>query len=123
MNQALAMAGLTASDISFVASGASGNPASDAIEATVISSIFGNVPVAAYKAQFGESYGAAPALAVAAAIIDAKRGFITGTGSDYKVSGNVNLVKADTAVNAKHVLVTSFSCDGNCAALILSMAD
>jgi len=120
--QALAMAGLTPADISFIASSANGNPATDAMEAAIIADLFPRTPVAAYSAKLGETYGARASLAMAAAILDAQRGRISGTGSPCTPLAGIDLVTTTRAITAEHILVTSFSCDGNCAALVLRMA-
>lgn len=120
IEQALLMAGIDAKDIDFIASDANGSKDGDSMEASIISSVFKDTPVTAYKSKIGECYGASTALSTACAIADLKDNSITGIGSSYEVMGGVNLI-SETITDRKsnYALVTSFSSDGNCGSLIL----
>jgi len=122
VKQALDMAGITAENIGFIASSANGTRSCDAMEAKLIADMFPATPVAAYKAKLGEAYGASPALSLAAALLDAQRGRVSGVGTGYDLCSPINLVRDTAALAAEHILVTSFSCDGNCAALVVRMS-
>jgi 3-oxoacyl-(acyl-carrier-protein) synthase len=120
IEQALLMAGISPDAIDFIASSANGISSGDALEASVLKAIFGSRPVAAYKTKTGECYGASAALSLACAVSDMKNNRITGTDLSYPGFDDINCV-TETLENKKseHVLVTSFSCDGNCAALVI----
>lgn len=113
-------AGITPDQIDFVASGANGNPVSDRFEASAINAALGsNVPVTAYKRFTGECYGASGALNTLCALSDMKNNQITGIGNSYAVIDNINLTFTTIQKVSTYALVTSFSCDGNCSAIIL----
>lgn len=112
-------AGITPEKIDFVASGASGNPKSDRYEAAAIKATCSDKPVVAYKRFTGECYGASGSLNTICALSDMKNGRITGVGESYPVVDNISLVQNTIEKSSTYVLVTSFSCDGNCSAIIL----
>jgi 3-oxoacyl-(acyl-carrier-protein) synthase len=113
-------AGITPDQIDFVASGASGNPVSDQFEASAINAALGpKVPVTAYKRFTGECYGASGALNTLCALSDMKNNRITGIGDSYAVTDNINITFSTIQKVSTYALVTSFSCDGNCSAIIL----
>ncbi|MBN1759029.1 MAG: hypothetical protein JW863_11965 [Chitinispirillaceae bacterium] len=117
----LTMAGIAASDIDFIASGGSGNPAGDRHEAAGIASVFGDtVPVTAYKSFSGECYGASGAVNVLCALADMAENRITGIpDAAYPTSAPIQTVFGRETKQVTNVLVTSASCDGNCSAVIL----
>lgn len=123
VEQTCALAGISFADIDFIASGASGNPVSDAAEATGIASLFGTgTPVTAYKAFTGECYGASGALSILCALSDMTNNRITGIpGDSYPVINSINPVFGVMEKKSSKVLVTSVSCDGNCSAILLSI--
>lgn len=113
-------AGISPEKIDFVASGASGNPVSDRFEAAAIKGALGSsVPVTAYKRFTGECYGASGAINTVCALSDMKNKRITGVGESYNVIDNVPLAFGNIQKESTYVLVTSFSCDGNCSAIVL----
>jgi len=113
-------AGITPDQIDFVASGASGNPVVDRLEAkAIIAAIGSNVPVTAYKRFTGECYGASGAINTVCALSDMKNNRISGIGDDYPVIDNINIVRTTIQKKSTYVLVTSMACDGNCSAIIL----
>ncbi len=124
VEQALSMAGVDASDIDFISSDANGSQNGDAMEASIISTLFKDTPVTAYKSKVGECYGASTALSTACAIADMKNNTLSGTGTSYETLNKINLV-SETVNDKKsnYALVTSFSCDGNCGSLIIKNVD
>jgi 3-oxoacyl-(acyl-carrier-protein) synthase len=113
-------AGIAPEQIDFVASGASGNIRSDAFEASAINAALGDrVPVTAYKRFTGECYGASGAINAVCAIADMKNDTITGIGESYPIQGKINLVFSTIQKTSTYALVTSFSCDGNCSAVVI----
>lgn len=120
IDQALKAADIDAAAVDFVASGGNGMPSGDTMESSVITSVFGDKPVTAYKAKTGECYGASASLSLACAISDMKNGRISGTGISYEVQNEINLV-SETKENqeSEYAMLTSFSYEGNCAALVI----
>ena len=120
IEQALKMAEVDATTIDFVASGGNGMPSSDSMESSVITSVFDDKPIAAYKAKTGECYGASASLSLACAISDMKNRRISGTGTSYEVQNDINLV-SETIENreSEYAILTSFSYEGNCASLVI----
>ncbi len=114
------MAGIDTDAIDFIASGGNGMSSGDAMESSVINSVFGDKPVTAYKVKTGECYGASNSLSLACAISDMNSNRITGTNEGYETRNNINLI-SDTIENkeSEYALLTSFSCDGNCASLVI----
>lgn len=120
IEQALQMADIDANSIDFIASGGNGIPVGDAMESSVIKSVFNGTPVTAYKAKTGECYGTSAPLSLACAVSDMKNNRITGTGNSYETLNDINLV-SETMENreSEHALITSFSCEGYCSSLII----
>ncbi|MBD3317754.1 MAG: hypothetical protein GF344_18355 [Chitinivibrionales bacterium] len=117
---AISDAGVDGDAVSFVASDANGSPAGAVMEASVLSDLVPHKPVAAYKAKTGECYGASGALAIACSLIDMRSGRIAGVGTDYPVRNGIDLVtETRDGRDDEIVLVNAFSCEGNCAALVL----
>lgn len=120
IEQALKTSDIDAAAIDFIASGGNGLLSGDTMESSVITSVFGDTPVAAYKAKTGECYGASTSLSLACAISDMKNNRISPTGLSYNVQNGINLVsEAKENVQSEYALVTSFSYEGNCAALVV----
>lgn len=113
-------AGINPEQIDFVASGASGNPVADKLEAKAIALALGpNVPVTAYKRFTGECYGASGAINTLCALSDMKNNRISGIGENYTSLDGINVVFSTIQKSSTYALVTSFACDGNCSALII----
>jgi 3-oxoacyl-(acyl-carrier-protein) synthase len=90
------------------------------MEAKLIGELFGEIPVAAYKSKTGECYGASPALSLTCALADLRGGRVSGVSDDYAALEGVNLVRGtQEAVQAEHVVVNAFSCDGNCSSAVI----
>lgn len=120
IEKALFNAKISAEAIDFVASGGSGHYFTDKVECAAIQTVFkNNVPVTAYKHAIGECYGASGALITALALRDMKNGTISGTGLSYETINGINLVSESIKAAPEYVLVTSFSCEGNCSAIVL----
>jgi len=103
-----------------VASGASGNPVADKLEAKAIALALGSkVPVTAYKRFTGECYGASGAINTLCALSDMKNNRISGIGENYSSLDGINVVFSTIQKGSTYALVTSFACDGNCSALII----
>ncbi len=107
--------------IDFIASGASGNKRGDALEAAGIASVFGTkTPVVSYKAFTGECYGASGAISILCALADMNKKRVHGIPySPYPVISSINVVFGVLEKAADYVLVSSYSCDGNCSAVII----
>ncbi|MFW5774928.1 MAG: beta-ketoacyl-[acyl-carrier-protein] synthase family protein [Chitinivibrionales bacterium] len=120
MKNACDTAGVSCEQISFIAASANGNKTADTIESQAIARLFGDTPVTSYKARIGECYGAGAPLSVACALADSFSSRITGIGEKYETPGDANIL-FDTRGDyiSEYVLVNSFSCDGNCASIIL----
>ncbi|MDO5576897.1 MAG: hypothetical protein Q4F84_07440, partial [Fibrobacter sp.] len=117
---ALNEANIDAEAISFVASGANGNPVTDKLEALAIKKAIGTkTPVTAYKAFIGECYGASGAMTAICALSDMKNNKISGINSQYQTIDDIPLVFGQQNKESNYALVTSFSSEGNCSAIIL----
>jgi len=113
-------AGIRPADVGFIASGANGIRNADAMEAQAIRDVFGDTPVTAYKARFGECYGASAPLSVACALADMNAGRITGVPEGYETIDALNCVRGTAAwKRGGFVMVNSFSCDGNCTTIVI----
>ena len=80
LRAALDQAGLRPADVSAVVASASGHRETDALEAGLLASVFGEgTPVAAIKGAVGECLGASPALQCAVAVQAMTEGLLPGT--------------------------------------------
>ncbi|MBN1576937.1 MAG: hypothetical protein JW913_10310 [Chitinispirillaceae bacterium] len=119
---ACAQAEIDPGRIDCVASGGSGNRAGDSLEAAGITAVFGSdtPPVTAYKSFTGECYGASGAIGVLCALADMKKNRISGIPTaPYATTSPLRPVFGGVDATIRHLLVSSFSCDGNCSAIIL----
>ncbi len=121
IRMALTDAGIEADDVDFVVSDANGIPVGDAMRTKAINSVFGSdTPVTSYRAVLGESYGAAGMLDVAAAIADMEEKRVSPVIGDYTAAEGINLIKGSALeINSTYAVVTSFSVDGNCSAVVI----
>lgn len=122
VRKACAEAGIDTSDIALVAASAAGIKDADAMEAGVIADLCPNAAVAAYKARFGECYGASGVLSAICALTDLRSGSVSGLTPDYDTVGGISLAADGTATTGDYALVQSLSCDGNCSCLIIKKA-
>ena len=121
VREAVSKAKISPEDAAFVSSSANGS-GSDAVEAKVISRIFGDkTPVACYKQKFGETWGASGALALAAAIADLQKKSVSPIFTDgYSKIDGINIVKkSQFAIDKNYAVILSFSPYGNCAAVVV----
>lgn len=117
---ALDEAGVDAGAIDFVASGANGNPVTDKFEAMAIKKAIGTkTPVTAYKTFTGECFGASGAMTAICALSDMKINKISGINNQYQTIDDIPLVFGQQNKESNYALVTSFSSEGNCSAIIL----
>jgi 3-oxoacyl-[acyl-carrier-protein] synthase II len=118
---ACAQAGIDPGRIDCIASGGSGNPTGDALEAAGIAAVFGtDTAVIAYKSSTGECYGASGALTILCALADMKANRIHGIpGTPYPSIASISPVFGSVEKTIHYMLVSSYSCDGNCSAVIL----
>jgi 3-oxoacyl-(acyl-carrier-protein) synthase len=111
VRQALADAGLTPDDIDLVACAESGVSRMDLAEEDGLSRVFGSdVPTVATKAVWGETFGAATALNLAASVA-----WLNGT-----LPGQ--LLRGGEPRNVRRVLVTAMGYYGNVSAVIVRKA-
>jgi 3-oxoacyl-[acyl-carrier-protein] synthase II len=116
---ACAMAGIGPEEVDFIAAGANGTKAGDAMETKLVNELFTGKPVVAYKAKTGECYGASPALSLTCALADLNAGHVSGSPAPYPLMADLNLVTQKKSLGARHVLVNAHSCDGFCSSLVL----
>ncbi|MCX7726146.1 MAG: hypothetical protein N2053_04795 [Chitinispirillaceae bacterium] len=121
IENACEQAGIKPSDIDLVASGGSGNRLSDLLEANGIAETFGStVPVTAYKRFYGECSCASGALNILCTICDIHDKRISGIRDEkYPPLKGINLVFGTVSSEINYAIVTSYSCDGNCSAVVL----
>jgi len=121
IRMALADAQITADKIDFVVSDANGNRSGDLMRVKAISAVFGDkTPVTSYRTVLGESFGAAGMLDVVAAIADLESNRISPILGEFEKIEGVNLViGSPKEKKSTYVLITSFSVDGNCTAVVI----
>jgi 3-oxoacyl-(acyl-carrier-protein) synthase len=111
---------IDAKDISFVVSDANGLPKGDKMRAKAISNVFGkDVPVTSYKSVLGETYGASGMLDIVSAIADIEENRISPIFGDIQSIDGIDIVTDVRSQESNYVLVTSFTSDGNCTAVII----
>ena len=105
---ALSDAGIKATDIDAVSSGASGLAQFDRVELRTLQKLFGTaIPIALPKAMFGESFGAGGALAMAQVVV-----WFAGAPVAPLFSGSIQ-------GKPRHVLVCTMGFYGNVSAVVL----
>lgn len=125
ISRALADAGVTKGDIGFVVASASGSPHLDAREGAGIAEVVGGeVPVTALKSMTGEALGASGALQALTAVAALRGGRLPGVAGlaslDPAIPINASAQTRD--IRASHALVTAIAPEGNCCAVVLSLA-
>jgi 3-oxoacyl-(acyl-carrier-protein) synthase len=111
MTDAIADAGITASEVDVVASGVSGLPTFDRAELLAIERVLGKqVAVAAPKAVLGETLGAGGSMAMAAAIA-----WLSGIAP-------APLVRGEVKGALRTAVVTSMGYYGNASAVVMRAA-
>lgn len=126
MREALAQAGLAASDVDYVNAHGTGTRLSDVVEASAIAEVFGNgVPVASTKGYSGHLLGACGATEAALVLASIERGFVPASlGArplDPEVAIRVALDRIDAPVRV--AVSNSFAFGGNNATLVFGAAD
>ena len=121
INLALKDAGIEAKDIAFVVSDANGLPAGDRMRAKAIANVFGSdTPVTSYRSTLGETYGAAGMLDVVAAIADLDEKRVSPIFGDIETIDGIDaVINAPREINGEYALITSFTVDGNCTAVVI----
>ena len=120
---ALEEAEISASDIDYISSAASGHRAFDRIEANVLSKVFGNsTPVSAPKSVFGETHGTAGSLGILSAIMAFKGAIppiqnLTTRHEKVELDLVTGSVRKGTVKNA---VIRSFAYGGNYNSLVIS---
>jgi 3-oxoacyl-(acyl-carrier-protein) synthase len=122
MRAALAEAGVGPETVDAVFAAAAGARAEDACEARALLNIFERpVPVVATKALFGETLGAAGALAAVAAVHALGTGILPGTPTD-EPEFSLDLVREPRQAPLQRVLVNAFDARGGCVSILLGKA-
>ncbi len=121
MKMALADAGISADQIDFVVSDANGNRYGDAMRLKAFSAVFGDkTPVTSYRTVLGESFGAAGMLDIVATVADLESNRISPIFGDFETLAGIDLVKGSArSKKSTYAMVTSFSVDGHCTAVII----
>ncbi len=121
MKMAIADAGIEASDIDFVVSDANGAVEGDKMRAKAISAVVGDkTPVTSYRGVFGESYGVAGMLDIAGVVADLQEKRVSPAVGATESPEGINLVVGSALeLEATYALVTSFTVDGNCTAVVI----
>lgn len=121
IEEACQQAGINQGDVNLVASSGSGNRFSDLLEAEGIVETFGtDIPVTAYKYFSGECYGASGAINMLCTISDMQNNRISGIREEkYSTNKGINLIFGTVPAEITYAVVTSYSCDGNCCAVVL----
>ncbi len=125
INRALAESGIEPGTIGAVSASAHGSPALDRREAAGIAEAIGSrTPVTAIKAMTGETLGASGPLQTIAIVESMREGRLPGiaglTAPDPAV--RIDIAAGTRPLQASHALVTALTPEGNCAALVLSLA-
>ncbi|WP_075618274.1 beta-ketoacyl-[acyl-carrier-protein] synthase family protein [Paenisporosarcina indica] len=118
---ALEEAGISTSEVDYVASAASGHKAFDLVESNVLSEVFGNqIPVSAPKSVFGETHGTAGAIGILSAIL-AFKGSIPSIQNLTKPNTKIDLdlVTEKRKTSVKNAVISSFAYGGNYNSLVV----
>ena len=125
ITRALGDSGIDARAIGVVSASAHGSPVLDGREAAGIAEAIGSrTPVTAIKAMTGETLGASGPLQTIAIVESMREGRLPGiaglTAPDPAI--RLDLTAGTRPLQASHALVTALTPEGNCAALVLSLA-
>ncbi|MGK5637736.1 beta-ketoacyl synthase N-terminal-like domain-containing protein [Streptomyces sp. URMC 126] len=126
MTEAVRAAGLTPEDIGLVASAAMGREAVDAAEiAALRAGGLAERPVTATKSVFGETYGSAPGLALAAALRAMGDGVLPGTAGVQDAPDELPglITGGGRQGSVDHALISSFAYGGSYVSLVVSKGD
>lgn len=124
MRQALEDASIAPEQIGLIVASANGSRMGDAMEGRALRNVFGDrlagIPVCAPKAGFGEVLGASGALLALTGVLALRRQLAPPTCNALPGDEALRLSDKAELFEGKYVLVNSFSCDGNNAALVLA---
>ncbi|GAB2584480.1 beta-ketoacyl-ACP synthase II [Streptomyces capparidis] len=128
MRAALAMAGLTPGQVSFVSAHGTGTPANDAAEAAALTEVFGPaaVPVTALKSALGHAQGAAGAIAAVACALAVRDRLVPPTANTLTPDPAFALdlvVKEPRSVPVRAVLNNAFGFGGNNCCVVFTAPD
>jgi 3-oxoacyl-[acyl-carrier-protein] synthase II len=119
----LAMAGIPATSLALVSSGANGVPAVDRAEAAALGEVLGTArpPITAVKANLGETVDAAGLLQTIAALWALRSRQVPAIAGlhEPEATGLRYALPGATDVRGEHALVTSTHASGACAAVVL----
>jgi 3-oxoacyl-[acyl-carrier-protein] synthase II len=123
IQMALAASAIEPEQVACVVSSANGSRAGDAMEAAALRNVFGQrldlLPVYAPKAALGEALGASGAFGAMAAGLALERQTLPPTTGSRRADYGVCISSEPQRLDGEYALVNAFSCDGNCAALVL----
>jgi 3-oxoacyl-[acyl-carrier-protein] synthase II len=123
IQMAMASAEIEPSQVACIISSGSGSPAGDEMEARALAQVFGEglteIPVCAPKAALGETLGAAGAFGALIGALSLRRQSVPPTPGVRAAAGGVRPADRAQEIHGDYALVSSFSCDGNNAAMIL----
>jgi 3-oxoacyl-[acyl-carrier-protein] synthase II len=123
IQMALAASAIEPEQVACVVSSASGSRTGDAMEAAALRNVFGQrldvLPVYAPKAALGEALGASGAFGAMAAGLALERQTLPPTTGSRRAEYGVRISPEPQRLDGEYALVNAFSCDGNCAALVL----
>lgn len=126
LRRALEDAGIAATELTHVASGASGEKAADRSEAAAIAETLGDaigkVPVVAYKSYWGHVAAASGALSLIASLLAAKQGSLPATLNFGRLDDStapINVVAKPAALPRGPFALLDISHTGHCGALVV----
>lgn len=120
MRQALAQAGLAASDVGYVNLHGTATPNNDAAEDQAVRAVFGDTPCSSTKGATGHTLGAAGALEAGIALLALEHGFMPG-GSTRQAPDpalRAAYVTEPRSAELRHVASNSFGFGGSNACLV-----
>jgi len=125
IERALKDAELAGADVGFVVASAGGSPTLDQREGVGIAAALGaHIPVTTIKSLLGDTLGASGALQAICAIESLRTGRLPGVAGLSRLDPAIAIdATAETrAIQARHALVTAVAPEGNCAAILFSLA-
>ncbi|MCQ2208315.1 MAG: beta-ketoacyl-[acyl-carrier-protein] synthase family protein [Paludibacteraceae bacterium] len=123
INDALAVANLTVSDISYINAHGTGTKINDLSESIAISELFGSqTPISSTKGCTGHTLAACGALEAVFSLLAIQEQQVWGNGRllEPLTETNMNIVRETHSATVNHVLSNSFGFGGNDTSLIFS---
>jgi 3-oxoacyl-[acyl-carrier-protein] synthase-1 len=124
MNDALQMAQLDPSAISYINAHGTGTVNNDLSEGTAIKRLFGNVPrFSSTKGYTGHTLGASGAIEAIFATMAINNSFVFGNAGFENPMPDLDItpqIKTENNIRVDHVLSNSFGFGGNCSSIIFS---